>query len=102
MKLEGIHHVTAITADACPPNGEIYVVNADGTGPTRLTTSKADDEHPSWSPDGSRIAFASGFALRSQGHASWLVTVPARGGRPTRIGRFSSVLDPVWSPPGVR
>jgi TolB protein len=96
------HNGTACPADACPSSGEIYVVNADGTGSARLTTSKADDEHPSWSPDGSRIAFASGFALRSQGHASWLVTVPASGGRPTRIGRFSGVLDPVWSPSGVR
>ena len=76
-------------------------MSSDGTGVTRLTTSKADDEHPTWSPDGSRIAFASGFALR-QGHPSWLVTVPAGGGRATRIGRFSSVLDPAWSPAGVR
>ena len=86
----------------CPPNGEIYVVGLDGTGLTRLTTSTADDEHPTWSPDGSRIAFASGFALRSQGHLSWLVTVPASGGSATRIGRFTGVVDPAWSPAGVR
>jgi Tol biopolymer transport system component len=86
----------------CPPNGEIYVVGLDGTGLTRMTTSKADDEHPTWSPDGSRIAFASGFALRSQGHLSWLVTVPARGGSASRIGRFTGVVDPAWSPAGVR
>jgi Tol biopolymer transport system component len=89
-------------ADGCPASGEIYVVSSDGTGLSRLTTSKADDEHPTWSPDGSRIAFASGFALRSQGHPSWLATVPAAGGRATRIGRFSGVLDPAWSPAGVR
>ncbi len=96
------HNGTVCPADSCPPNGEIYVVNADGTALTRLTASKADDEHPTWSPDGSRIAFASGFALRRQGHLSWLVTVPASGGRATRIGRFAGVLDPAWSPAGVR
>ena len=40
-------------------DGEIYVVNADGGGLTRLTNNSAFDWHPSWSPDGSRIAFAS-------------------------------------------
>jgi TolB protein len=96
------HNGAVCPADSCPASGEIYVVGSDGTGLTRLTASKADDEHPTWSPDGSRIAFASGFALRGQGHPSWLVTMPAGGGSPTRIGRFSGVLDPAWSPAGVR
>ena len=88
--------------EGCPLHGEIYVVRADGSGLVRLTVSKADDEHPSWSPDGSRIAFASGFELRRQGHRPWLVTIPAAGGTPTRIGRFSGVIDPDWSPAGIR
>ena len=96
------HNDPACPADSCPPSGEIYVVGADGTGLTRLTASTADDEHPTWSPDGSRIAFASGYELETQGHAPWLVTIPSGGGSPTRIGRFSGVLDPAWSPAGVR
>ncbi len=96
------HNDPACPVDSCPPSGEIYVVGADGTGLTRLTSSTADDEHPTWSPDGSRIAFASGYALERQGHAPWLVTIPSGGGAPTRIGRFSGVLDPAWSPAGVR
>jgi Tol biopolymer transport system component len=66
-----------------------------------LTRSKADDEHPSWSPDGTRLAFASGFDLRGQGHPPWLMTIRASGGSATRVGRFSGVLDPSWSPAGV-
>ncbi|MGZ4318749.1 MAG: TolB family protein [Gaiellaceae bacterium] len=96
------HNGAVCPAEGCPPNGEIYVVGADGAGLTRLTASKADDQHPTWSPDGSRIAFASGFALPSQGHLPWLVTVPAGGGPATRIGKFSGVVDPAWSPAGVR
>jgi Tol biopolymer transport system component len=92
----------ACPVDGCPPSGEIYVVGSDGTGLSRLTSSTADDEHPTWSPDGSRIAFASGFVLASQGHSPWLLTIPAGGGNATRIGRFSGVLDPAWSPAGVR
>ncbi|NIV59296.1 MAG: hypothetical protein GWN48_28980, partial [Actinobacteria bacterium] len=40
-------------------DGEIYVMNADGTGLTRLTNDPATDQDPVWSPDGSQIAFVS-------------------------------------------
>ena len=40
-------------------NYEIYSMNADGTGQTRLTTDLSDDEFSSWSPDGSKLAFFS-------------------------------------------
>src|SRR5207249_4993650 len=40
-------------------NNEIYVMNADGTGQTRLTTTTASNLHPTWSPDGAKIAFSS-------------------------------------------
>ncbi|MDE0042596.1 MAG: hypothetical protein OXT74_11220 [Candidatus Poribacteria bacterium] len=38
---------------------QIYVVNADGTDPTRLTGPPTTSRRPSWSPDGSKIAFGS-------------------------------------------
>jgi Tol biopolymer transport system component len=41
------------------PDYNIYVMNADGTGITRLTDNPSDDGFPSWSPDGRKIAFAS-------------------------------------------
>lgn len=40
-------------------NFEIYVMNADGTNHVNLTNHPALDDHPAWSPDGTRIAFAS-------------------------------------------
>jgi Tol biopolymer transport system component len=40
-------------------DSEIYVMNADGSGQTRLTTSPGVDRQPTWSPDGTMIAFES-------------------------------------------
>jgi dipeptidyl aminopeptidase/acylaminoacyl peptidase len=38
---------------------DIFSTNADGSGRTQLTTSPASDLTPAWSPDGTKIAFAS-------------------------------------------
>ena len=86
----------------CAPNGELYTVRSDGSGLTRLTRTKADEGHPTWSPDGSRIAFTSGYDLASSGHYPWLMIVPADGGRAIRITRLTGIHDPAWSPASVR
>jgi len=38
---------------------EVYVVNADGGSLTNLTSNPATDVDPDWSPDGTKITFAS-------------------------------------------
>jgi len=40
-------------------NTEIYVMNADGSQPERLTNELASDFGPSWSPDGAQLVFSS-------------------------------------------
>ena len=40
-------------------NTQIYTMNADGTGVTRLTNNGAFDSSPNWSFDNSKIAFES-------------------------------------------
>src|SRR2546427_10970660 len=49
-------------------NLEIYLMNPDGTNQTRLTNNSIVDDHPMWSPDGTKLAFVSqreagGFAI---------------------------------------
>jgi Tol biopolymer transport system component len=38
-------------------NFEIYVMDADGSNPTRVTVYPGVDQYPDWSPDGHRIVF---------------------------------------------
>src|SRR5215213_10579598 len=40
-------------------NYEIYVMNANGSNPTRLTNNPAVDANPEFNQDGSKIAFIS-------------------------------------------
>lgn len=72
---------------------DIYVMNADGTGTTRLTSTKEDDSHPTWSPDGLRIAFA-----RSPGD---IFVMSADGSRARRISDQEEEDEPAWSPDGT-
>ena len=39
-------------------SSELFIINANGTGPQRLTDNNVSDSYPSWSPDGQHIAFA--------------------------------------------
>jgi Tol biopolymer transport system component len=37
---------------------DVYAMNADGSGTRRLTATKENDSHPTWSPSGQTIAYA--------------------------------------------
>jgi TolB protein len=39
-------------------NDDLFVMNANGSGQTRLTSGPEYDSDPAWSPDGSRLAFS--------------------------------------------
>lgn len=85
--------------DPSKVTAEIYVVNADGGGLKRLTSNAAEDWGPRFSPDGTRIAFAS--ASTQPGWDFDVVVVNADGGGLTDLtpgpGRD---FAPDWSPDG--
>jgi len=79
-------------------NLEIYIMNADGTGQTRLTNNRAIDTQPALSPDGTKILFVSNryktndiFVMNADGTGLHHLTLNSASDR-----------RPAWSPDGTK
>ncbi len=70
--------------------GDIYTVSAQGGRATQLTTNAAYDTRPVWSPDGTRLAFAS-----SREGSLDVYVISKDGGTPKRITTHSGNETPV-------
>ena len=75
---------------------EIYVSDANGSAPRRLTNSKGSDVAPAWNPKtGSQIAFVSGRTGLPQ-----IYTMEADGTNVQRMTDGGYAVSPSWSPNG--
>jgi len=78
-------------------NYDIYIMNADGSNPRKMTTSLADDYSPVWSPDGKKIAFTSD----RRGDADiFVMNVSTIKVQQLTLNSHSSDEYPSWSPDG--
>ena len=74
-------------------------MNADGSSQVNLTNDPADDYTPSWSPDGTKVAFARwpGFG----GGQIWVMNADGTG----QVNLTNNSADnwlPSWSPDGTK
>lgn len=77
-----------------PNNRDIYVMNSSGNEVRRLTNSPGQEQHPAFSPDGTRIAF------NTDGDV-WVMN--ANGTNQTRLTNHPFADQrPAWSPNGTR
>ena len=91
---------------------DICVVNEDGTGLVNLTNSPdVYDIHPVWSPDGTRIAFASSrtsVATNTDGNIEIFVmnadgsNVVQQTFTTTGLGQFINSYEPSWNSAGTQ
>src|SRR6266480_843911 len=74
-------------------NTEIYSMNANGTGVTRLTNNVTTDEAPAWSPNGMQIVFDS-----FRGGSDDIYIMNTDGTGVTRLTNSADAIRPAWSP----
>jgi hypothetical protein len=73
---------------------DVYVANADGTGPRPFAAGRESESYPSWSPDGQSIAYTIGDSL-------YVRTL--EGDSTRRLVRDGAEISrPSWSPDGTR
>ncbi|HEY9282772.1 MAG TPA: di-heme oxidoredictase family protein [Pyrinomonadaceae bacterium] len=78
--------------------GNIFVMNTDGTNPNQITIDNTDFE-PAWSPDGTKIAFS-----RVTGGVAQIFTITPFGTEDTNLSNNALANDrqPAWSPDGTK
>ncbi len=78
---------------------DVYVMSLSTRGLRRITHDPANGMHPTWSPDGRRLAFMSWRNGRSE-----IFTARVDGTEPQAVVTMPTggAIDPRWSPDGLR
>jgi TolB protein len=83
-------------------NGQIYTVNADGSGLTQLTSCDSTDPNcagsgsPTWTPDGTTIVFSHCCVAANDGTGHTFVGLYTMRSDGSGVHRLTLNLDPDW------
>jgi serine/threonine protein kinase len=83
---------------------QVWLVGADGSGLTRLTSEPEGACQPAWSPDGTRLVYISPCQGRTERYAgATLIVLDLATKRTDVISQFrTGDYDPDWSPDGSK
>ncbi|HEY3478610.1 MAG TPA: hypothetical protein VGL02_06880 [Streptomyces sp.] len=85
---------------AAAPTEDLYTISPSGGSTAKLThTSTVSDVMPSWSPDGTRVAFV---RYGSGGAIDGIWTMKSAGGDLKAVPGTKGASDPAWSPDGKK
>src|SRR5262249_34477696 len=92
--------VTTLSEEKDEYLSNVWIVDAAGGEPRRLTSGPRRDTSPRWSPDGKRLAFVS---EREPKQKPQLYVIAVDRGEATRLTTLKNGAgNPVWSPDGTR
>jgi len=88
--------ISTVSVEKNSRNSDLWLVPTAGGTLVQLTQNPASDEHPRWSPDGTRLAFLS---RRSGSTQIWIL--PVTGGEPRAVNTAGLEVNSFqWSPDG--
>jgi Tol biopolymer transport system component len=79
---------------------DVFTITADGRTVTNVSHDPSGEFSPSWSPDGTRLAWARAPADESA--RAWIVVTNRDGTRLVELRVPADLAPPVWSPDGTR
>ena len=88
-------------------HAELYVMNANGSNPRRITFNRLPEKGPAWSPDGKHIVFWRSAPVTVVGDPLppgdlWILNLETGAERNLTKSRFVDEDEPQWSPDGRR
>lgn len=98
VRLQELGSAGKIAYDRDSVSTDIFVMEPDGARKTQLTTHSGTDAHPTWSPDGSQIAFQG----KTDGDADIFVMNADGTGRTKVTNNTVEDNAPAWSPDGSK